>query len=60
LPLLTRVGLACCPQDAVPEVHNAAHWVVPLDGGKGVLRPIAELILKAQGHWDSVVHSYQG
>ena len=59
LPLLRRVGLACCPQDAVPEVRNAAHWVVPIDGGKGVLRPLAELILKTQGHWDSVVRNYK-
>jgi 3-deoxy-D-manno-octulosonate 8-phosphate phosphatase (KDO 8-P phosphatase) len=60
LPLLTRVGLACCPQDAVPEVRNAVHWVVPIQGGHGVLRPVAEIVLKAQGLWDSVVQSHQG
>ena len=58
LPLLNRVGLACCPQDAVAEVRDRAHWVVPVDGGRGVLRAVAELILKAQGHWDAVVASY--
>ena len=59
LPLLRHVGLACCPQDAVPEVLQACHWIVPLDGGRGVLRPVAELILKSQGHWESVVATYQ-
>lgn len=58
LPILTRVGLACCPQDGVPEVQTACHWVVPVLGGMGVLRPIAEKILKAQGHWDGIVHTY--
>ena len=59
LPLLSRVGLACCPEDAVAEVKDACHWVVPVEGGLGVLRPVAELILKAQGLWDSVVAKYQ-
>ncbi len=58
LPILRRVGLACCPQDAVEEVKAACHCVVPLAGGQGVLRPVAELVLKAQGLWDSVVASY--
>jgi len=58
LPLLTEVGLACCPRDAVAEVQALAHWVVPVDGGRGVLREVAEAILKAQGHWDAVVASY--
>ena len=58
LPLLTGVGLACCPQDAVPEVKAAAHWVVPVDGGLGVLRAVAERILKAQGFWEGILASY--
>ncbi|MDR3669852.1 MAG: HAD hydrolase family protein [Holophaga sp.] len=58
LPLLVSVGLACCPEDAVAEVQAAAHWVVPVPGGMGVLRAVAEFILKAQGHWDGVVAAY--
>ena len=58
LPLLNEVGLACCPRDAVPEVQARCHLVVPVDGGHGVVRAVAELILKAQGHWDEVVASY--
>lgn len=59
LSLLDRVGLACCPRDAVPEVQTVCHWVVPIDGGQGVLRAVAELILKAQGRWDSVVAKHR-
>ncbi len=59
LPLLRRVGLACCPADAVDEVKAACRWVTPIAGGQGVLRLVAERILKAQGRWPDVVSSYQ-
>jgi 3-deoxy-D-manno-octulosonate 8-phosphate phosphatase (KDO 8-P phosphatase) len=59
LPLLDRVGLACCPRDAVAEVHSACHFVVPMDGGRGVLRAVSELILQAQGRWDEVVSRHR-
>ncbi|MDR2697780.1 MAG: HAD hydrolase family protein [Holophagales bacterium] len=49
---LGAVGLAVCPQDAIPEVQRMAHWVVPVDGGRGVLRAAAELILKSKGLWE--------
>ncbi len=59
LPILRRVGLACCPEDAVEEVKDVCHLIIPVRGGQGVLRPVAELILKAQGQWDSVIGRYQ-
>lgn len=58
LPLLLRVGLACCPADAVAEVQARCHWVIPQPGGSGVLRTLAERILKTQGHWDEMVAPY--
>ncbi|MBI4911966.1 MAG: HAD hydrolase family protein [Acidobacteria bacterium] len=59
LPLLTRVGLACCPADAVPEVKAACHLVLTRPGGQGVLRELAEQILKARGRWDPLVSRYK-
>ncbi len=59
LPLLRRVGLACCPADAVAEVRAACQWTVPVPGGRGVLRAVAERILKAQGRWDETVSRYE-
>jgi 3-deoxy-D-manno-octulosonate 8-phosphate phosphatase (KDO 8-P phosphatase) len=59
LPLLRRVGLACCPADAVAEVKTACHWVTPVHGGRGVLRLVAERILKAQSHWDPLLSHYE-
>ncbi len=58
LPLMKRCGLAACPSDAVDEVRAVAHWTVPVPGGHGVLRAVAEEILKAQGKWDEVVGRY--
>ena len=59
LPLLRRVGLACCPADAVAEVMAACHWVTPLGGGQGVLRLVAEHILKSQSQWNAILSNYE-
>jgi 3-deoxy-D-manno-octulosonate 8-phosphate phosphatase (KDO 8-P phosphatase) len=59
LPLLRRVGLACCPADAVAEVKAACHWVTPLRGGQGVLRLVAEHILKSQSQWNAILSQYE-
>ena len=58
LPLLHRVGLAVCPSDAAPEVRAACHWVTEAPGGQGVLRAVAERILKAQGRWADTLGKY--
>ena len=58
LPLLRRVGLACCPEDSDAEVKALSHWIVPVAGGHGVLRAVGEAILKAQGKWDGIVAKY--
>ena len=49
LPVLTRVGLSIAPADALPYVSAAVHYVSPLDGGKGVFREAADLLLYAKG-----------
>ena len=59
LPLLRRVGLACCPEDAVDEVKAVSHWIGPVRGDRGVLRAVGEAMLKAQGKWDGIVAKYE-
>ncbi|MCM0059876.1 MAG: HAD-IIIA family hydrolase [Algoriphagus sp.] len=49
LPVLTRVGLAIAPADALPYVGAAVHYLSPLDGGRGVFREVADLLLHAKG-----------
>ena len=57
IAVLSRVGLAAAPSDAVPEVRERVHWVAPSAGGAGAARDLLELILRAQGRWDAIVRS---
>jgi 3-deoxy-D-manno-octulosonate 8-phosphate phosphatase (KDO 8-P phosphatase) len=58
LPVLVRVGLATAPADASDEVRRRVHWVAKASGGAGAARELIELILEAQGLWDSVLATY--
>ena len=44
--------------DAVAEAKSAAHCVTKNPGGRGAVREAVELILKAQGKWESVLRGY--
>jgi 3-deoxy-D-manno-octulosonate 8-phosphate phosphatase (KDO 8-P phosphatase) len=55
LPVMRRVGLAIAVADATPEVKHAAHFVTRANGGRGAVREAVELILKAQGKWESLI-----
>ncbi len=56
LPLLAQVGLAVAVADAAPEVKAAAHWVTTLPGGRGAVREVCDLLLKAQALWEETLH----
>ena len=58
IPLLKRVGFAAAPADAVDEVFPFAHFVAKNRGGWGAVREVCDLILKAQGSWDTVTSRY--
>jgi 3-deoxy-D-manno-octulosonate 8-phosphate phosphatase (KDO 8-P phosphatase) len=58
LPVMRRVGLAVAVADAVPEVIAAAHWVTSLPGGRGAVRQVCDLLLKAQGKWEEIVRAW--
>jgi 3-deoxy-D-manno-octulosonate 8-phosphate phosphatase (KDO 8-P phosphatase) len=58
LPLLRRCGLAVAVADAAEEVKAAADVVTAAAGGRGAAREVAELILKAQGKWDTILRRY--
>jgi len=53
--VMRRVGLAVAVADAAEDTKAAAHYVTTLDGGKGAVREVIELILKAQDRWDELV-----
>jgi 3-deoxy-D-manno-octulosonate 8-phosphate phosphatase (KDO 8-P phosphatase) len=58
LPVLTRVGLSAAPADGAAEVRAQVDWVSQSPGGRGAVRELIELVLRAQGRWDEVVREY--
>lgn len=58
LPLLKRVGLAVGPANSRPEVRDVAHWITPSSGGRGAIRDVIELLLRAQGRWNEIRSHY--
>lgn len=52
LAALSMVGLSCCPADAMEHVKAAATYIAKAKGGEGVLREVAELVLKINASAD--------
>jgi len=55
LPVMRRVGFAVAVADARPEVRDAAHCVTQARGGEGAVREVAEMLIKAQEKWESII-----
>lgn len=58
VPLISRAGLGIAVANARPEVKSAAHYVTIARGGEGAVREVVELVLKAQGLWQTVLDKY--
>ena len=58
IPLLRRAGLAVSVADAVEEAKQFSHLVTARAGGRGAVREVIELMLKAQGKWDEALSHY--
>jgi 3-deoxy-D-manno-octulosonate 8-phosphate phosphatase (KDO 8-P phosphatase) len=58
LPVLARVGFSGAPADAAEEVRQRVDWVSRVPGGRGAVRELIELVLRAQHKWDGVVDQY--
>jgi N-acylneuraminate cytidylyltransferase len=43
------VGFAACPSDAVDEARSVVHYQASAVGGGGVIREVAELVLRLRG-----------
>ena len=57
--IMNRVGLSIATANARPEVKKCALHVTESAGGRGAVREAAELILRAQGHWDELLRKYE-
>ncbi|MGI9540813.1 MAG: KdsC family phosphatase [Flavobacteriaceae bacterium] len=51
IPVMEKVGLGCCPADAVSDVKAMADYVSHKNGGEGCVREIIEQVLRVQGKW---------
>ena len=58
IPLMRRSELAVAVADATPETLLSAHYVTRAEGGRGAIREVVEIILKAQGRWNDVIEAY--
>lgn len=47
--ILEKVGLACCPADAVLEIQEICNFKSSVNGGRGAVRELCDFILNAQG-----------
>ena len=53
IPVMKKVGLASCPNNAVPEVQQAARYISNIKGGEGCVRDVIEQVMRVQGKWDN-------
>lgn len=53
LPPMRRAGLALTVPDAHALVKQYAHYITRYDAGRGAVREVCELILRAQGNYDA-------
>lgn len=59
LGVLRSAGLAVAVADACAEAKEDAHYVTQAPGGRGAVREVIELILRAQGQWQAIVAGYR-
>jgi 3-deoxy-D-manno-octulosonate 8-phosphate phosphatase (KDO 8-P phosphatase) len=52
---MARAGFSACPADAVLEVRQEVHFVAQSPGGRGAVRELIELCLRASGRWEDAL-----
>lgn len=58
LPLLCRAGLSIAVANAVEEIKDRVDYVTQHPGGRGAVREVVELILRAQGQYERELSRY--
>ena len=58
LSLMKKVGFPVSVFNACSEIKQASAYITLRQGGRGAVREVAELILKAQGKWQEIVKLY--
>jgi 3-deoxy-D-manno-octulosonate 8-phosphate phosphatase (KDO 8-P phosphatase) len=60
LPLLSRVGFAVTVPTGHPEVQHRAHYVTRAPGGRGAVREVCDMVMRAQGTYQQALAPYFG
>jgi 3-deoxy-D-manno-octulosonate 8-phosphate phosphatase (KDO 8-P phosphatase) len=55
LPVLRQVGVAISVADGWQGLRGVAAYITEANGGRGAVREVAELLLKAQGKWTKLI-----
>ncbi len=58
LPVLVKVGFTACVGNAHNEVKTRVQYQTHASGGNGAAREICDLLLQAQGHYDTAIAAY--
>jgi 3-deoxy-D-manno-octulosonate 8-phosphate phosphatase (KDO 8-P phosphatase) len=58
IPLLKRVGLPVAVSDGEEDARANALLVTKSPGGRGAVREVTDLLLKARGLWDAIIEEY--
>jgi 3-deoxy-D-manno-octulosonate 8-phosphate phosphatase (KDO 8-P phosphatase) len=58
LPVLTRCGFACAPREAPEAVRTRVHYVAEAAAGRGAVREVCELLMRAQHTFDRALGKY--
>ena len=58
LPILREVGLSMAVKNCWTGLKQVVDYVTAKDGGRGAVREIAEMLLKAQGKWEEIAQFY--
>jgi 3-deoxy-D-manno-octulosonate 8-phosphate phosphatase (KDO 8-P phosphatase) len=58
LPVLTRCGFACAPPEAPEAVRTRVHYVAAAAAGRGAVREVCELLMRAQRTFEQALGKY--
>lgn len=58
VPIMRRCGYPVAVASARPEAKAIAAYVTSAAGGRGAIRELVEMVLKAQGRWDGLMSRY--
>lgn len=51
LPVMEKVGIPCCPNDAVRELQVLSVYISDRKGGEGCARDVIEQVMRVQKKW---------